>query len=210
MKPRIKSHTDFLAGGLFAALGLVTAVASGSYRIGSAAAMGPGYFPLALGLLLAVLGGAIMLGALFGRTAKPSWNAEPYSHPARRPSWRAPLAVVAGLAAFLVAVAQIGRQGTSGLDGALLLLGLGAWFASRPLFWIFAAIAGFAMALKPLGLALALAVLVSLCRLASADLRMREALVLYGVLLAGSLAIFVVGIGLRIPVLPPGWASWMG
>lgn len=207
MKPRIKSHTDFLAGGLFAVLGLATAAASSTYRIGSAAAMGPGYFPLVLALLLVALGGAIMIGALFGRAGGPSGNAEPYSHPAQHKSWRAPLAMAVGLATCLVAVAQFGRHGSSGLDGALLLLALGAWFASRPLFWILAAIAGFAMALKPLGLVLALAVLVGLCRLASADLRGREALALYGVLLAGSLAIFVVGLGLRIPLLPSGLAG---
>lgn len=50
---------DILAGLAFAAFGLAFAVVASSYEIGTTVAMGPGYFPLALGGLLVLLGGVI-------------------------------------------------------------------------------------------------------------------------------------------------------
>jgi hypothetical protein len=50
---------DILAGLAFAAFGLAFAVVATSYEIGTTVAMGPGYFPLALGGLLVILGGTI-------------------------------------------------------------------------------------------------------------------------------------------------------
>ena len=49
-------------------LGVGFAWGASSYTIGSGARMGPGYFPLALGILLAVLGGAITFTALVVET----------------------------------------------------------------------------------------------------------------------------------------------
>lgn len=47
---------DFLAGGVFVALGLAFAIGGSRYEVGSAVRMGPGYLPIALGGILAVLG----------------------------------------------------------------------------------------------------------------------------------------------------------
>ena len=47
---------DLLAGGTFIALGLAFAIGGARYDIGSALRMGPGYVPVALGGMLAVLG----------------------------------------------------------------------------------------------------------------------------------------------------------
>lgn len=58
------TERDVLAGLLFVSLGLVFAVTSASYRIGTPANMGPGLFPLCLGILLTVLGSAVVLKAL--------------------------------------------------------------------------------------------------------------------------------------------------
>jgi hypothetical protein len=59
---RIKSQKDFYAGLMFTIIGLVFAVTSAnSYNIGSAARMGPGYFPLLLGTILVVIGLLITL-----------------------------------------------------------------------------------------------------------------------------------------------------
>lgn len=53
----IKSQKDFYAGLMFTLVGLVFAVTSAtSYNIGTGARMGPGYFPLLLGVVLVVLG----------------------------------------------------------------------------------------------------------------------------------------------------------
>jgi len=57
----IKSEEDFFAGVLFAAVGLAFAIGATNYNIGTGARMGPGYFPLGLGVILTILGGIIML-----------------------------------------------------------------------------------------------------------------------------------------------------
>ncbi|MEO7940030.1 MAG: tripartite tricarboxylate transporter TctB family protein [Burkholderiaceae bacterium] len=53
---RIKSEKDFFAGLLFMAVGIGFAWGATNYKIGDAARMGPGYFPLMLGVLLAIVG----------------------------------------------------------------------------------------------------------------------------------------------------------
>lgn len=47
---------DVLAGLLFLAIGLAVTIVASGYRIGTAGSMGPGYFPLALGILMTVFG----------------------------------------------------------------------------------------------------------------------------------------------------------
>ena len=62
---RIASPRDFWSGLLFGGLGLFVAVyAATHYQLGSALRMGPGYFPTAVGALVAVLGLVLMLTSL--------------------------------------------------------------------------------------------------------------------------------------------------
>jgi hypothetical protein len=56
----IKSQRDFFAGIMFLVIGALFAIGAQKYNVGSAARMGPGYFPMLLGILLAVLGAAII------------------------------------------------------------------------------------------------------------------------------------------------------
>ena len=63
----IKSQRDFFAGLMFAAIGIAFALGARSYNIGTGARMGPGYFPLILGVILALLGGLIMLISMLGK-----------------------------------------------------------------------------------------------------------------------------------------------
>ncbi len=63
----IKSEEDFFAGVLFAAVGLAFAIGATNYNIGTGARMGPGYFPLGLGVILTILGGIIMLKGMVGK-----------------------------------------------------------------------------------------------------------------------------------------------
>ena len=53
---RIKSQKDFFAGLLFLALGVAFAWGATTYNVGTGARMGPGYFPLMLGVVLAIMG----------------------------------------------------------------------------------------------------------------------------------------------------------
>ncbi len=64
----IKSQKDFFSGLMFMGVGIAFAWGASGYTIGNGARMGPGYFPLALGALLAVLGGAITFMALVVET----------------------------------------------------------------------------------------------------------------------------------------------
>ena len=62
--PSIRNPKDFWAGALFVAIGVATIALGMRYTLGTAARMGPGYFPRILGLLLVVLGGVLALRAL--------------------------------------------------------------------------------------------------------------------------------------------------
>lgn len=66
---RIKNQKDFFGGLLFIAIGLAFAWGASAYEIGRAAHMGPGYFPLAVGVLLAALGAVIVFKSLVIETA---------------------------------------------------------------------------------------------------------------------------------------------
>ncbi|WP_342128785.1 tripartite tricarboxylate transporter TctB family protein [Hydrogenophaga sp. OTU3427] len=52
----IKSQKDFFSGLMFAVVGGGFAIGATEYTVGQASRMGPGYFPLILGILLTVLG----------------------------------------------------------------------------------------------------------------------------------------------------------
>ena len=65
---RIKSQKDFFAGLMFSCVGVAFAWGATTYTIGEGARMGPGYFPLMLGILLAGLGGFIIFESLVVET----------------------------------------------------------------------------------------------------------------------------------------------
>lgn len=60
----IKSQKDFFSGLVFMLVGGGFAWGATNYTVGSGARMGPGYFPLMLGILLAILGGVIALKSM--------------------------------------------------------------------------------------------------------------------------------------------------
>jgi Tripartite tricarboxylate transporter TctB family len=64
MALRVKSSQDFWTGLAFVVFGATTAILSTEYPIGTTSRMGPGYFPLALGILLALLGIIIVARAM--------------------------------------------------------------------------------------------------------------------------------------------------
>jgi len=62
---KIKSQQDFWAGLMFVGFGLFfVVVALMNYQMGSAVRMGPAYFPVLLGGLLAILGLAVLFSSL--------------------------------------------------------------------------------------------------------------------------------------------------
>lgn len=64
----IKSQKDFFSGLMFTAVGVAFAWGATKYSLGTGARMGPGYFPMMLGVLMAILGAAITFKALVVET----------------------------------------------------------------------------------------------------------------------------------------------
>lgn len=85
---------DLLGGSLVLLLGVGAALQASQYELGSLRRMGPGYFPLALSVILAVTGALIMLASL--RTAIMPVLAR------QRPEWRGWFCICASMVAFAV------------------------------------------------------------------------------------------------------------
>jgi len=64
----IKSEKDFYSGLMFTIVGGAFAIGATTYNIGTGARMGPGYFPLLLGIILAALGMMIMFKGVTVKT----------------------------------------------------------------------------------------------------------------------------------------------
>ena len=61
---KLKSQKDFVSGLMFTCVGLAFAIGATNYNVGTGARMGPGYFPLMIGILLSIGGGVVMLSSL--------------------------------------------------------------------------------------------------------------------------------------------------
>jgi hypothetical protein len=93
----IRHPKDFLAGLLFIAFGIAALVIGSNYTLGTAARMGPGYFPRILGGLLVVLGAALALRALrINGPPLPRWH------------WRPVVIVLGSVAAFGLVLTSLG------------------------------------------------------------------------------------------------------
>ena len=64
----VKSQKDFFAGLMFSAIGGAFAIGATTYTVGEGARMGPGYFPLMLGIVLALLGAVVVFESLVAKT----------------------------------------------------------------------------------------------------------------------------------------------
>jgi len=102
----IKSQKDFFGGLLFTVVGGAFAWGASTYQVGDAARMGPGYFPLMLGIILALMGGAVIVQSLL--------RGHPDGDPIGKWAFK-PLAYVLGanlaFGALLVGVPAIGLPG---------------------------------------------------------------------------------------------------
>jgi uncharacterized membrane protein len=74
---KIRNQRDFGAGVMYILIGLFFAIVARQYQYGTAAKMGPGYFPFWLGLLMAALGLLVLvksMGAKAAIEAIPKFN----------------------------------------------------------------------------------------------------------------------------------------
>ena len=74
----VRHPKDFWSGVIFIAIGLFAITYGTKYTLGTAARMGPGYFPRILGILLMVLGAIIALRSLRSHGPPlPGWKWRP-------------------------------------------------------------------------------------------------------------------------------------
>ena len=67
---RIRNKPDFWAGIMFIGIGLGFALGATKYSMGTAARMGPGYFPFWLGICLAIMGVVVALSGVSKKAVK--------------------------------------------------------------------------------------------------------------------------------------------
>jgi len=147
---RIKNFKDFYTGILFMLFGGAFTWGATRYALGTAAKMGPGYFPFILGGLLTVLGVIIFTRSLLSASED----------------------------------SRVGR------------------FAVKASVLMFGSIAAFALLLRTAGLVVSIFAIILISSLASYESRFKETLISAIVLCAASLAMFVYGLNLQIPVWP--------
>jgi hypothetical protein len=144
----IRSPKDFWAGLLFVGLGILAVWVGSRYPLGTAARMGPGYFPRILGLLLMFLGAIIAFrGVRWDGEAIPRWR------------WRPTLVVLGSVVIYGLIVASLGIA----ISTVLLIVGASA---------------------------------------ASHEFRLKESIVAGLLLSALAVGVFVVGLGVQLPIWP--------
>ena len=97
---KIKSQRDFWSGLMFIVVGIVFAVGATNYSMGSSARPGPGYFPVILSVIMALLGGVVLFKALTIETEG--------GDPVGAFAWRPLLVVVASITVFGLALPRLG------------------------------------------------------------------------------------------------------
>src|SRR5512133_3213166 len=98
---QVKSQLDFFSGLLFTVVGVAFAWGATDYQIGDSARMGPGYFPLLLGALLALLGTVMTFKALVIET--------PGGEKVGRFAWKPLVFIIAANLVFGVALGGLPR-----------------------------------------------------------------------------------------------------
>jgi Tripartite tricarboxylate transporter TctB family len=91
-----QSARDYCGGALMSLLGIAAIVAGRSYNIGTLSRMGPGFFPVSLGVILALAGVAIAVGARFASRA-PAQDSKVLP-----PEWRGWICICLSIVAFVV------------------------------------------------------------------------------------------------------------
>ncbi len=116
----IRNHRDFWSGVMFVAIGIAFVIFSQEYQMGTPARMGPGFFPMVLGALMA------LLGLVIAWQSTSSDNAELR---VERIGWRELLLILAAITAFAVALPRLGM-----VISVALLIAVSA-FASYEVRW---------------------------------------------------------------------------
>jgi hypothetical protein len=85
---------DYAGGTLMLLIGIGAVVQGQTYTIGTLSRMGPGYFPVALGTILALIGVGLLVSAALANA--------PADAESRPPEWRGWICIVLSIVAFVV------------------------------------------------------------------------------------------------------------
>jgi hypothetical protein len=96
---KLRNHQDLWSGIMFVVLGVVFIVLSRQYQLGTAAKMGPGYFPTVLGGILALLG--LMIVATAFSKSNPEAKLAPVG-------WRELFLLLLAVALFAILLPKLG------------------------------------------------------------------------------------------------------
>ena len=96
-----ESRRDYYAGGLMFLIGCGAAVIGTTYKVGSLTQMGPGFFPVCLGVMVAGMGVLIALAASAGAKAGADIMDAHHALPSH-PDWRGWGCIIGSVAAFII------------------------------------------------------------------------------------------------------------
>jgi hypothetical protein len=211
----IRNPKDFWAGLMFMAFGLAfVAIAYGTpdfvnelfggkvvpgYQIGSPTRMGPAYFPVLLGMMLAILGAIVFFRSFVSKIVGAA-------SAMKLPFTALDLGVVVGVFVVLTYIAKwINISNDWAMLGSAVVISALA-IAFRPdakaLALILASNLAFAYLLKPLGLVLASIILIFVCAYGGHEFKWKEVAILAVVLVVFSVLVFVKALVLPFPVCP--------
>lgn len=196
---RIRAPKDFWAGLMFIAFGVGFVIVARNYAMGTAVRMGPAYFPVVLGGILAVLGAIIFLRAYVSKITgiaaelKLAFNI-------------LDLAVAVGVFVVMTYLAKWLKISNdyAMLGSALVISLLAIVFRpnAKPLALILACSLAFAYLLKPLGLAISAVLLVFIGAFGGHEFKWKEVTILTACLVVFSIVVFVKGLTLPFPICP--------
>jgi putative tricarboxylic transport membrane protein len=211
----IRNPKDFWAGLMFVTFGLgFVIIAAGSpefldrlfgtklvpgYQMGSAVRMGPAYFPVLLGGLIALLGAVVLLRSFASHMKGEAVRVHlPFNF----------VDLVIGLGVFALLLKYGDTLKLSNdyaiLAAALIVALLAIKFRpdAKPLVLIMAGCLVFAYTLKPLGLVGASLLLIFISAFGGHEFKWKEVTILFVVLVIFSVLVFVKGLTLPFPVCP--------
>jgi putative tricarboxylic transport membrane protein len=181
----VLARRDVLSGLMFAGVALFGLWLSRDYPIGTALRMGTGYVPRLLCWILLGLGSFVLVQGL--RAALASEASGQRGHSIVRAQDTRP------------------EPGSSARDAqGARLVSSGQASGWRPVVFVTASLVMFGLSIERLGLVLSILLLVAVGAVAARGLRLLETLAAALVLIALSWGIFILGLGLTIPV----WPEW--
>ena len=210
----IRNPKDFWAGLMFMAFGLAfVVIAYGTpaielfghklvvpgYQIGSSTRMGPAYFPVVLGAMLAILGAIVFLRSFLSSIVGAA-------SAVKLPFGILDLLITVGVFVVLTYACKwldISNDWAM-LGSAVVISALAIAFRpdAKALALLLASNLAFAYLLKPLGLVLASIILIFVCAYGGHEFKWKEVAILSVVLVVFSVLVFVKALVLPFPVCP--------